>query len=157
VTISVAIPGRPDVELRHTVLDLNGTLTVDGALVDGIEERIAHVRERVRVYLATSDTLGTAESMASSLGCELVRVGPPHEYEAKAEFVRAVGAQVTAAIGNGANDAEMLTVAAIGICVIGSEGAASRSILAADIVVTDPLHALDLLLDPVRLAATLRR
>jgi P-type E1-E2 ATPase len=157
VSISVVIPGWSEIELTQLTLDLNGTVTVDGLLIDGVEERIAKLRERVRVYLASSDTMGTARSVASTLDCELIKVGPPDEAELKAELVRSLGPSTTVAIGNGANDAGMLTVAAIGVCVIGPEGAASSAIAAADIVVMDPLSGLDLLLDPVRLAATLRR
>lgn len=157
MSIVVAIPGRADIELRHAVFDLNGTVTLDGALIDGVEERIEQLGRRLRVSISTSDTMGTAEATAARLACELFQVGPPDESEAKAELVESLGAHATVAIGNGANDAEMLGVAAIGVCVIGPEGAASSAIAAADIVVTDPLRALDLLLDPLRLAATLRR
>jgi len=50
-----------------------------------------------------------------------------------------------------------LRAAALGICVLGAEGAAGAAVLAADIVVPDPLTALDLLLHPDRVVATLRR
>jgi P-type E1-E2 ATPase len=156
VTLDVSIPGGSRLVLRQSVFDLNGTLTVNGVLVDGVEQRIAQLRKRVRVYFATSDTMGTAASIAEQLGAELVKVGQPHEAEAKADLIRSLGPSATVAIGNGANDVEMLAAAAIGICIIGPEGAAQRALASADVVVTDPIHALDLLLDPVRLAATLR-
>lgn len=157
MTVDVAIPGGPHLELRHAVLDLNGTLTVDGLLLEGVEPRVTRLRDALALHLATSDTMGTAASIAARLGCELVRVGPPHEADVKADLVRSLGPRATAAIGNGANDAEMLATAAVGICVVGAEGAAQSTLAAADIVVTDPLRALDLLLDPLRLACTLRR
>jgi soluble P-type ATPase len=61
------------------------------------------------------------------------------------------------AIGNGANDAAMLSTAALGIAVLGPEGTARESIEAADVVVTSIEIGLDLLLNPRRLVATLRR
>jgi soluble P-type ATPase len=61
------------------------------------------------------------------------------------------------AIGNGANDALMLEHAALGILVMGGEGAAVEALLRARVVVTDICEALDLLLFPKRLIATLRR
>ena len=51
----------------------------------------------------------------------------------------------------------MLEEAAVGIVVIGAEGAAAHTVQAADLVVTSPLDALDLLLRPARLVAGLRR
>ena len=62
-----------------------------------------------------------------------------------------------AAIGNGANDADMLQTAAVGIAVLGAEGLAAETLLAADVVCANPLDALDLLLNPRRLIATLRK
>ena len=50
----------------------------------------------------------------------------------------------------------MLREAALGIAVVGGEGAAAAALREADVVVTDVLAALDLLLNPRRLMATLR-
>ncbi len=62
-----------------------------------------------------------------------------------------------AAVGNGANDVEMLREAELGIAVLGYEGLAKGAADAADILVTSVHDALDLLLRPTRLLATLRR
>jgi soluble P-type ATPase len=50
----------------------------------------------------------------------------------------------------------MLDKAALSIAVIGPEGGAGELLAAADVVVREVNHALDLLLKPIRLAATLR-
>jgi soluble P-type ATPase len=73
-----------------------------------------------------------------------------------ARYVRRLGAGRTACIGNGRNDRLMLRAAALGIAVILAEGASAETVRAADIVVGDIGHALDLLLEPTRLLATLR-
>ncbi|MDP2299385.1 MAG: ATPase P, partial [Actinomycetota bacterium] len=78
------------------------------------------------------------------------------EGEQKRDLLRELGAERTVAIGNGANDALMLGEAAVGIVVIGAEGAAAGAVRAADVVVTDIGDALALLSDPRRLVATLR-
>jgi P-type E1-E2 ATPase len=82
---------------------------------------------------------------------------PQGEASQKAAFVRGLGAEHVVAIGNGANDAAMLQKAAIGIAVLGPEGLALEALLAADVVAPDILTALELLQDPARLVATLRR
>ena len=61
------------------------------------------------------------------------------------------------AIGQGANDAGMLESAAIGICVLSSEGAAVETLLKADLVVSDIFEAFELLENPLRIVASLRK
>jgi soluble P-type ATPase len=51
----------------------------------------------------------------------------------------------------------MLRAAALGIAVLAGEGLAVEALLAADVLALGPSDALDLLLNPRRLAATLRR
>jgi soluble P-type ATPase len=54
------------------------------------------------------------------------------------------------------NDAEMLIAVRLGICVIGPEGAHRAALDAADVVCSSIRSALDLLLNPRVLTATLR-
>jgi soluble P-type ATPase len=68
-----------------------------------------------------------------------------------------LGKEKCVAIGNGANDVLMLKQSAIGICVIGKEGASAEAVQHSDIVVYDVSNALDLLLYRKRLIATLRK
>ena len=71
-------------------------------------------------------------------------------------MVEELGARCVVAIGNGANDEAMLRRAALGIAVMGNEGLAVACLNAADVIVPDIGSALDLLLWPRRLIATLR-
>lgn len=73
----------------------------------------------------------------------------------KAELVGRLGAESVIAVGNGRNDVAMLT-AALGIAVLGAEGCAGAALRAADVVVPSISDALDCLLEPRRLVATLR-
>jgi len=59
-------------------------------------------------------------------------------------------------VGNGLNDAGLLRRAALGIAVLGPEGLSRLALLAAEVVVGSVVDALDLLLKPHRLRATLR-
>jgi soluble P-type ATPase len=61
-----------------------------------------------------------------------------------------------ATVGNGNNDVEMLTEAALGIVVLGREGTSPRALMAADLIAQSITEALDLLLDAQALNATLR-
>ena len=153
MAISVAIPGRDLLVLERLVLDLNGTLTNRGELIDGVAERLERLSKEVEIELMSADTFGVLDDVADALGAHarVVATG-----EDKARFVWELGADRCAAIGNGANDAAMLDVAGLGIAVVGPEGAAGSTVTSADVVCGSILDALDLLLDERALVATLR-
>jgi len=130
--IELNIPGRGSLQLHHLVADVNGTLAVDGQLLDGLVKKISALRDRLTVHLLTADT---------------------H----KADYVRSLGAETVVAIGQGANDAGMLAAAALGICVMSQEGVAVETLLAADLVTPDIFAALELLDKPLRIVASLRK
>ncbi len=108
------------------------------------------------VYLVSADTQGTLSRIASDLGILARRVGPGDEAEQEASLVGELGAERVVAIGNGANDARMLERAALGIAVLGPEGLAVSCLRVAAVLVPDIGAALDLLLYPRRLVATMR-
>jgi soluble P-type ATPase len=150
------IPGLGRLELDHLVLDFNGTLAVDGRLAPGVARRLRALAPLLRLHVLTADTFGGAGRALAGLPCRLAVLRPGRQAEAKARYVRRLGAARTACIGNGRNDRLMLRAAALGIAVILAEGAAAEALRAADIVVGNIGDALDLLLRPLRLAATLR-
>lgn len=154
------IPGQCPLEIRHLVLDYNGTMATDGTLVPGVAERVRELNlppHELSVHVITADTMGTAQRQLEGLPCELSILGPNEQDQAKLVFIQGLGVEQTVAIGNGQNDHLMLATAALGIAVIGEEGAAVQTILASRVVCRDILSALDLLLKPKRLIATLRR
>jgi P-type E1-E2 ATPase len=154
--IQIEIPGRSTLDLRHLVLDLNGTVAVDGVPKTGVAGQVATLSSRLTIYLVTADTHGQAEDVRQRLRCQLVRIEPKHEASQKRTLVEQLGAAHVVAIGNGVNDAQMLSAAALGIAILGQEGLAVETLRAADLVVGSIRDALDLLLHPRRLVATLR-
>jgi len=103
----------------------------------------------------SADTQGTLTGLVLQLDIQAKRLDSGEECKQKAEFVPGLGADRVVAIGNGANDEEMLRHAALGIAVLGVEGMAAKCLNAADIIVPG-MAALDLLIYPKRLLATLR-
>jgi P-type E1-E2 ATPase len=152
--IQISIPGRGDVRLKYLTLDLNGTLALDGRLIEGVVERLQAVRAHLEPYLLTADTFGAMAEVEHKLGFPATRILGSAD---KTAFVEQLGALNVVAIGNGANDAGMLAAAALGIVVLGPEGLAREALEVADIITPDINVALDLLLNPKRLVATLRR
>jgi len=155
--IELNIPGRGLIELEHLVCDVNGTLAVDGNLQDGLVRSLSVIKDRLTVHLLTADTHGKQETIDHQLNLKAVRIQPGDEALQKAEFVRRLSAERVVAIGQGANDAEMLKAARLGICVLSLEGVAVETLMAADLVVPDIFSALDLLEKPLRIVASLRK
>ncbi|MDY0148015.1 MAG: HAD family hydrolase [Halothiobacillus sp.] len=158
--LTVEIPGDFNggvrLSLAHLVLDYNGTLAEDGALILGVPERLVQLAEHMTIHVITADTHGSAAQKLAGLPVSLHILPPGAQSEAKAAFVRELGANLCVAIGNGRNDATMLQETALGLVVIQAEGAAQITVAAADIVSKSIEDALDLLLHPKRLIATLR-
>ena len=155
--IELTIPGRGSLRLQHLVTDVNGTLAVDGVLIDGLTKRIASLCNRLEIHMLTADTHSRQTLIDEQLNLKATRIQPGHESTQKADFVRKFDAETVVAIGQGANDAEMLKVAALGICVMSQEGVAVETLVFADLVVPDIFTALDLLDRPVRIVASLRK
>lgn len=149
----IEVAGRPRLELAHLVLDVNGTVTNRGELIDDVEAKLRSLRATLNVHLVSADTFGSLARVASTLGVDSKLIADGAE---KAVFVHDLGSRHCAAIGNGANDSQMLRAAALGIAVIGPEGAAASTVAAADVVCLSIGDALGLLLDDQVLAATLR-
>lgn len=156
--LSIEIPGRGGYALARLVIDVNGTMTEDGDLIAGVKERFVRLQRELELVMVTADTYGRQVAIDRELEMEAVRLEPgKSEAPQKAELVRRLGSDATVAIGNGANDALMLKEAAIGIAVIGPEGASAAVLQSADVVTRSILDALDLLRYPRRLVATLRQ
>ena len=152
--IQLAIPGRGVVTLRYAVFDVNGTLATDGVLIDGVAERLNELRQQLDVTMVTANTHGGQANIDAQLGTTSTIIEPAKEREQKAAFVAALGAEQVVALGN---DVGMLAAAAIGIAVLGTEGLNVEALQAADVVAGSIFDALDLLLKPKRLIATMRR
>jgi P-type E1-E2 ATPase len=155
--IELTIPGRGELKIEHIVTDVNGTLALDGQLIDGVAKRIASLRDRLTIHMITADTHGRQKIIDQTLGITAARMTPGNEAEQKAELVRKLGAEHVAAIGQGANDALMLKEAALGICVLSVEGVAIETLNAADLFLPDINSALDLFNKPLRIIASLRK
>ena len=153
VSARFEIPGATTIELEHLVLDVNGTLTQRGDLIPGVAERIAPLRQRVVVHLLSADTRGQLGAVAERLAVPVQAISRGDE---KRAFVERLGADRCGAVGNGLNDAPMLQAARLGIAIVGPEGASFAALAAAEVVCATITAALDLLLDPVTLASTLR-
>jgi soluble P-type ATPase len=155
--LEIAIPGREKYLFEYLVLDLNGTIALDGEIVAGVKERLLILGSKLSVIVVTADTYGSAQKHMESLPVEVHIIERGKEDVQKQALVQGLGGEKTVSIGNGSNDVSMLRGSSLGICVMGREGAAVEAMNNSDVVVPDINSALDLLIKSDRLVATLRR
>ena len=154
--IQIDIPEFGILTLAHFVTDYSGTLSEDGRVLPEVREKLNALAGELKVHVLTSDTFGMAKKELEGVNCTLhVLEGEGHTLQ-KERYVLSLGADSVVALGNGNNDAKMLRAAKVGIVVCLKEGCSVEALKAAKILVRSPIDAIDLLLNPKRLTATLR-
>lgn len=158
--ISLEIPGFGSLALSYLVLDYNGTLAVDGHVLEGAHEELHQeldaISKHLDIHIVTGNTHGDVETRLAGWNVQLKCLPALGQAQAKLDYVGTLGASRTVAIGNGRNDAPMLKAAALGIAVLGSEGLAIDALKDADILVRHVVDGIGLLLHPARLIASMR-
>jgi soluble P-type ATPase len=153
---SINIPGFGEVDVEYLVSDFTGTLSVDGVLLPGVEDRLNRISEFMQVQILTADTFGKAGEALKKVNCTITFLtGADHDLQKEAQ-VKDLGPEKVVALGNGNNDRKMLAAARVGIAVVEREGCAVEALVSANILVRSAQDGLDLLLNPKRLKATLR-
>jgi len=156
IMISIDIPGWGNLEVENVIFDLNGTLTEDGKVLAGVKERIRSLSERLKVYILTADTLGTARETVHDLQVELMIIPGEDSKRRKLDFLMTLRPEATVVFGNGNNDQLILEESGLGVAILQGEGMSREAMENADIIVKNIADAFDLLLKPQRLIATLR-
>lgn len=151
--IRIDIPQRGIIELQHAVFDVNGTLALDGKPIAGVVERLRELATHLSLHAITAGTHGNMTELQHVLGLPLRIIGSGEE---KTRYIEQLGPASVIAFGNGMNDVGMLRLAAIGVAILAGEGVAIGALQAADVLALGPVDAIDLVLKPKRLIATLR-
>jgi len=151
------IPNFKTVKITDIICDYNGTIAKDGLVLPEIKALFSALSKRYTLHVITADTFGTVESQLKSYNTTIKVLSSQNHTKEKAAYIQMLGANHSVALGNGNNDKEMLLSAAIGIAILGDEGCAKDALLNADLTCKSITEALDLLLHPKRLIATLRK
>lgn len=154
--IDINIPGKGNCQIKSLLLDFNGTLACDGELLAGIKSRLTALSAILDIYVVTADTFGSVREMIAPLDVTVHILEKGNETQGKLNFINQLQPEHVCAIGNGQNDAAMLKAAQISIAVIGDEGVSTQALLSANLITRSIDEALDLLIKPLRLKATLR-
>lgn len=152
----IEIPDYKTLDLNYLVLDYNGTIAVDGEIAEPIKERLVKLSEMFEIYVLTADTHGNAAKMCEELPVVIRTFSQNGALAEKMAVVEELGEEHCVAIGNGRNDKLMCRISALAVAVMEQEGVCGRLLGEVDVCVRSAEDALDLLLYPKRLIATLR-
>jgi soluble P-type ATPase len=155
--IAIDIPGHRKIEAKHLVIDYNGTLAIDGKLIEGTRQLLELLGFQLAIHVLTADTFGTSKDELKTMNCRHIILNSSQQDKQKELYVINLGPENVIAIGNGRNDSLMIKKAALGILVIQQEGASGELMSVSDIVCLSINDALSLLLNPLRIIATLRK
>lgn len=148
------VPGEGEIELDTIILDLNGTLSVNGKIPEGVRERLQKLNDLgFKVILFTGDQRGTADELTRSLGISFNKTKDTAEKEAAAKLLNN---GKTVAIGNARIDIGTFKEARLKICVLQAEGMHTGILPLIDVIFTSINDAFDFLIDSDTFAATMR-
>jgi len=149
----INIPNYKNLNINYLVLDYNGTIASGGLPLD-IQNTLFEISKQLKIVVLSGNTFSGIEKHLEDFEVEVVIA---KDAEAKRQYLEDLNPDLCIAIGNGNIDGEMLASAGLGIAVIGDEGCATAAILKADLLVKSIHHAFEMILDPTKLIATLKR
>lgn len=155
--INIEIPGNKTIRAKHLVLDYNGTLAIAGQMIPFAKEQLLHLGQKLEIHVLTADTFGSAALELAGINLHLEILKPENQDVQKEDYVISLGCDEVIAIGNGRNDMLMLRRAALSIAVIQSEGMFAGLIENSHIICPTIIDALNLISNPLRIVATLRK
>ncbi|PPK63050.1 soluble P-type ATPase [Malaciobacter marinus] len=154
--MKVNIPGKQEIEIENIVFDYNGTIAIDGKLIDGVKENINKLSNDFNFFVITADTYGSVEQELKSVNCKIIKIEKSSQDISKEKFIKELGSNTALCVGNGRNDKLMLKEAILGIAILQDEGICTQTLLNSDILVKSILDVFGFLNDKNRLIATLR-
>lgn len=152
----IKIPNLNTYDIKYILLDYNGTIASSGNLLPSIREYFELLSKDFKLYVVSGDTFHNVRSQLKNDPVEILLTDSYNSTESKLQILNEIGASNCIAIGNGSIDAKMLRHAAISIAVIGDEGLSKKAFENSDIVVKSIEDAINLILEPKKLIATLR-
>jgi len=158
--ISIDIPGFGEIQIDALLSDYTGTLSFAGTLSPGVKDRLVRLAQVLEIHVVTADSFGTAEEELKGLPLVYRKLEGPGEDAQKQRYAMELNPRSLASFGNGVNDRLHMKLVkeagGLSVAVDNGEGCAHEALRHANIFVAGAANALDLLLEPIRLRATLR-
>jgi soluble P-type ATPase len=150
-----SVPEVGEIEITNIILDLNGTLSVNGVIPKGVESKLRELSKvGIKVVLFTGDQRGTAADLCKGIGIDFIKCKNSQE---KADAMSSYDKDKTAAIGNARIDIGTFKNAVISVATLQAEGIHTGIIEHVDIIVPSIEDALALFLDKDIFSATMRK
>lgn len=147
--------GQEVLEIDHLLIDFEGTLAMDRRVHPKAKDKINLLSKRLKIYIFAKEERERVEDVLRRVRAEIIFLNPGESSKQKLELLKSLGGLRTAVIGNGMDDLSMMKEAALGMVILGKEGASGALIQVAHLVFTNVIDALDFLLKPLRQRATL--
>jgi soluble P-type ATPase len=158
--IQIQIPGFGPREIRTVITDFTGTLSHGGVVSPEAREKLIRLAELVEIHVLSADTFGTVNQQLAGVPVTLQILESGREHEQKAVYASRHHPRHVAALGNGNNDRLLLArvkeAGGLAIAVDNGEGCSVETLLQSHVLVHGAANALDLLIEPLGLLATLR-
>lgn len=153
----IEIPNFKTLDIQHIICDYNGTIAKDGMVLPEIKALFERLSKVYILHVITADTFGSVHTQLEGYDVNIKVLSTDYHTEEKAAYITQLGKDTCVAIGNGNNDAAMLSLASIGIAVMGDEGCAKDALMGSDVICKNIDEAFSLIIQSKRLIATLRR
>jgi len=149
------IPEVGVLEIKTIVLDLNGTLAVNGKIIKGVKNLLTKIKKLgIKIILFTGDARGNAYDLCKNLDIEFKKAINQKEKE---KFFLELDTEKTAAIGNARIDNGKFKHAKLSIATLQEEGIHTGILKYVDIIVPSIIDALNLFIDEKIMKATMRK
>ena len=152
----IEIPGRNTLEIQHIIFDYNGTIALDGKVIEGVAEKIQALSDRIDFHVITADTYGTAEKELEGVPCQVINLSKSNEFKTKTDYLAFLGKEHCLSVGNGFNDKALLKQSILGIALIQDEWCCTETLISPDIVCKSLMYVFSFIEKPNRIKATLR-
>ncbi|MBW2991211.1 hypothetical protein KY348_05920 [Candidatus Woesearchaeota archaeon] len=141
-------------ELDTIVLDLNGTLAVNGVIPKGVPEKLEKLRKLgFKILLFTGNVRNDADKLCGDLGIEYKIALTSDDKE---KLMKKLGISNCVAIGNARADIGTFKHAKLSILTLQAEGIHTGAIEHVDVIVPSINDAFDFLLSKATFNATMR-
>ena len=102
--IVIDVPGLKKIQLSHLILDYNGTIAVDGFLIQGVKEKLRQLANDLEIHVLSADTFGNVKAQLEEITCKLTIIPQENQDEKKMAYVHSLGSENCVCIGNGRID-----------------------------------------------------
>ena len=81
----IKIPGRETVEIKNVIFDYNGTIAIDGQLIEGVAKSINELSSDFNFHVITADTFGSVNNALKDVICTVIKISEQNQDQTKVD------------------------------------------------------------------------